>query len=209
MIAVRCRPIDNWAGPRTRDWDRRSSPFSAGWPRVRTDLMRELVHLDADDVVIGLEIRPDHIRLDGWPKAEANPPPPVILTFTSKVGPLRFQCDRYSKWQDNLRAIGLTLQRLRLVDEGGVARSGEQYQGWNALPPGQPSAVGSAMTGEDAARLLAVEGLDEVDAWVDVMASPEVAFRNAARRHHPDAGGDPAMFRRVTEARDLLLARVS
>jgi curved DNA-binding protein CbpA len=30
------------------------------------------------------------------------------------------------------------------------------------------------------------------------------AFRAAARHHHPDAGGDPDVFRRLVEARDLL-----
>lgn len=35
----------------------------------------------------------------------------------------------------------------------------------------------------------------------------ELAFRKAARRHHPDAGGDPAKFRSIVNARDFLLGR--
>ncbi len=35
----------------------------------------------------------------------------------------------------------------------------------------------------------------------------ESAFRRAARRHHPDAGGDPAKFRAIVDARNLLLER--
>lgn len=35
----------------------------------------------------------------------------------------------------------------------------------------------------------------------------ESAFRKAARRHHPDVGGDPARFRAIVDARNLLLAR--
>lgn len=31
------------------------------------------------------------------------------------------------------------------------------------------------------------------------------AYRAAAKRHHPDLGGDPVTFRAVTAARDLLL----
>ncbi len=38
-------------------------------------------------------------------------------------------------------------------------------------------------------------------------AQIESAFRKAARRHHPDVGGDPARFRALLDARDLLLAR--
>jgi hypothetical protein len=33
------------------------------------------------------------------------------------------------------------------------------------------------------------------------------AFRKAARRHHPDIGGDPARFRAILKARNLLLGR--
>lgn len=37
----------------------------------------------------------------------------------------------------------------------------------------------------------------------------ESAFRKSARRHHPDVGGDPAKFRALLAARDLLLGRES
>lgn len=33
------------------------------------------------------------------------------------------------------------------------------------------------------------------------------AARDAAKKLHPDAGGDPQLFRQLTEARDLLVAR--
>lgn len=36
----------------------------------------------------------------------------------------------------------------------------------------------------------------------------ESAFRKAARRHHPDVGGDPAQFRAILDARNLLLGRL-
>jgi hypothetical protein len=36
----------------------------------------------------------------------------------------------------------------------------------------------------------------------------ESAFRKAARRHHPDVGGDPAKFRALLDARNLLLGRL-
>lgn len=35
----------------------------------------------------------------------------------------------------------------------------------------------------------------------------ESAFRKAARRHHPDMGGDPAKFRAIVDARNFLLGR--
>ncbi len=35
----------------------------------------------------------------------------------------------------------------------------------------------------------------------------ESSFRKAARRHHPDVGGDPAKFRQLVDARNLLSTR--
>jgi DnaJ domain len=35
----------------------------------------------------------------------------------------------------------------------------------------------------------------------------ESAFRKAARRHHPDVGGDPVKFRKLVDARNLLSTR--
>jgi hypothetical protein len=37
----------------------------------------------------------------------------------------------------------------------------------------------------------------------------ETAFRSAVKIHHLDAGGDPGMLRRLTEARDLLIGAAS
>ena len=40
-----------------------------------------------------------------------------------------------------------------------------------------------------------------------ILADPKIAqtaYRAAAAKHHPDRGGDPELFRRLTAARDLL-----
>ena len=37
----------------------------------------------------------------------------------------------------------------------------------------------------------------------------ESAFRKAARKHHPDVGGDPKEFRAIVDARNLLLGRAT
>lgn len=204
MTTVRCRPIDRWDGPRRPDGERRVAPYGASWARTRRDLEHEIRHLDGTDVTVGIDVRPDQIRVDGWPKGNVSVPAAVVLTFESSQGPLRFQCDRWAHWEDNLRAIGLTLQRLRLVDEGGVARSGEQYRGWGALPPGQPMPP-AAMSVDDAVIFIGTWAWDHP--YVnphEVIDDLDAAYRAAAKRLHPDTGGDPALFRRLSEARDLL-----
>jgi hypothetical protein len=190
------------------DWERSPSPFDVRWDRQLAGLVRELEHLDAADINVGLNCRPSQLRADGWPKGGASLDDPVSLTFASKVGPLRFQCDRFFPWQANLRAIGLTLQRLRLVDEGGVARSGEQYTGWNALPPGRPMGPPTMplQTAEKVmGEALGLSGADVCDGWAEHGAG---WYRNLSRRHHPDSNpdADPAVFARLAEAKAVLEA---
>jgi hypothetical protein len=214
---ITARPIDQWPGEFTKD--RQPSPFSATWTDTVDILDRELYQLDARNAVLQLAVTEQQCRRDGWIRADARPQHPgVILSFDSVHGPLRYHTDRFMNrgwagylpgWQSNVRAIALGLEALRRVDRYGITRAGEQYRGWNALPPGGPVELGAAMTVDEAARTLAdwsgQDGLLGVN-------DPDVinaAWRRAARDHHPDHGGDPEQFRRITEARDLLLGRAS
>lgn len=56
---------------------------------------------------------------------------------------------------------------------------------------------------DEYATALRLLGLPPYSSDADV----ESAFRKAARRHHPDVGGDPARFRAIVAARNLLLGR--
>lgn len=218
---IRCHPIDQWTGPRRTKHER--SPYDAGPDRIRTDLAFELEHLGASSAQIGLDLRRDEIRQDGWPRAQAVAPPAVVLTFEADgIGTLRFQMDRFDHWWDNLRAIGLTLQRLRLVEQTGVARSGEQYRGWAAIGPGEPVALGAgspSMTREAAAQLLSDHAIESPLSGRSVVSVSDLlstspdhaawalrqAYRLGAQRTHPDGSTpDAALFARLTEARDVL-----
>lgn len=195
------RPIDRWPDPPTRH--RQRSRFESTVGATRDLLERECKHLGAREVVIQIAVRESDIRIDGtYPKANAIAPHPgVIVSFESKHGPLRYSTDLFTHWQDNLRAIALGLEALRKVDRYGIASGGEQYVGWNALPPGTP--MGVAMTIDQAQRLLGL-----ADGAYEVPDDVRRAYRHVAGEHHPDHGGDPDTFRHLTEARDLLLGGV-
>ena len=62
--------------------------------------------------------------------------------------------------------------------------------------------MGPAMTEADARTIL------HLDASHDASMVKE-AFRRQAKTAHPDAGGDADTYRRLVEARDLLLAALS
>lgn len=197
MTEIRCRPIDTWEGDRTPWEHTRAAPFRVQFHRLIAELGRELAHLDASDVTIGLDLASHQIRADGWPNARASVPYPVSLVFQSKHGPLRYQCDRWERWQDNLRAIGLTLHRLRLVEDAGVVKSGEQYRGWAQLPPATIQ-LGSGMTYEQAQAI--VWNASGMTAMPDTGPLLDQAWKHAAKHHHPDVGGDHDEWVRIEQA---------
>jgi hypothetical protein len=200
------RPIDRWPGEFSPE--REYTPFTATWADTVDLLAREVEALGATEIVLQLAITERECRRDGWIRADARPTHPgVIVSFTSRHGPLRYHTDRFTHrrwngylpgWQSNVRAIALGLEALRRIDRYGIAGAGQQYTGWNALPAGRP--LPAAMTADEAEGILraaAGPGGDDSQSYLDL-------YRLAARRHHPDTGGDPAEFRRITEARDLL-----
>jgi hypothetical protein len=202
---LRYRPLDDWQGPTTpepRPW----SDYASGLDRIVAELDRSFGHLKATEATILVDVPPRAIRVDGQLRADAAPGPRVALLIITEHGPLRFQCDRWSHWQDNLRCIALTLDRLRLIDRDGCAVGGQAYRGWAAIP--QTTGVG--MTRTEAARLLCeatAETIGEDPSDIDGVARvARSLYTDAARRLHPDVGGDPATFARLTQARDVLLA---
>lgn len=199
---VQCRPLASWDGPRTPVAERRSRlAFRAGWTSTLDLLDRELEHLDARDVVLELEVGPDDVRADGWPRSTARPTfPGVRLAFASTHGPLIYATDAYDLWQHNVRAIALGLEALRAVDRYGVTHRGEQYTGWAALPAAPTSdAVRAA-----AETVYALGGDEHPDTIVDVPAIRRLAVRKAARMAHPDRGGTPASWESLRNAAIVL-----
>jgi hypothetical protein len=179
------RPIDEWPGRLTTY--RKDSAFRVGIGNTHELLGRELWHLGAkhSTTVLEIAVSPLDFTLDGSRlRAHAKPEHPgVILSFESKHGNLRYACDKYRDWADNLRAIALTLESLRAVDRWGAVHDAEQYKGWERLAaPGSMS--------RDAAR-----------AFIDEHGG---TFVEAAKRLHPDVGGEPQLFQRLMEARKVL-----
>lgn len=196
--------------------------FKAGWDDTKELLRAEVDKVcsaDADPIiVVQVDVEASSIRQDGFMRADRKVRSEgVIVSFDSRYGPLRYACNTFRSaywrdlpgWQANVRAIALGLSDLRRLDRYGIARRGEQYTGFGALPPGRP--MGAAMTWDEAARLLeqaaglqpAVVSSHRGDH--SLAAHVAVAYRRAAKNHHPDVGGDAATFDRLTQARDLLI----
>lgn len=207
------------------------SRFSASWSATCRELQLEANHVAGRpglhgqrgvDVYVEVDLPPSAIRNDGGIRANARPPTSQVVAVTvphRELGELRLVSGRYKGsgyggylpgWQANVRAVALTLKALRDVDRWGAA-SGEQYRGFAAIgATSTGTALGAGMTRADATQILATATGDEHYRLVTPgeVADADLAarmYRAAARRHHPDHGGDPALFAEITRARDLLV----
>ena len=213
---VTFRPIVLWPGQLTRDSQRRSTPFYARIDETWRLLEREVDHVGGAELVVQLALDEGQIRLDGKPRAGADPGHPgVIVSFESRYGPLQYATDVFTHWHANLRAIALGLEALRKVDRYGISKRGEQYTGWKALPAGAAPATNGALSLEQAARVIAINAdgaVGRTEAEIAEVARyvltdrniREVAYRQAAKRLHPDAGGSADDFVRLQDAKRLL-----
>ena len=191
------RPIVAWPGVETRE--RQRSNFSAPWRSTLELLDRELHYLGGGNrnapAVLQIAMREQDFRLDGLPRANAVPAHPgVILAIESSKGPLSFPCDRFTRWQDNLRAIALALEALRKIDRYGITPNAEQYTGWRAIESST-----SSQTPEAALRYIKrVSGSQ-------LAQTTEHAYRKARAMAHPDRNnGDREQWDRVEEAAAIL-----
>lgn len=191
-------PIGAWPG--SLALRRKPSQFSASLGDTLDVLKRELRMLAATNVRLQVAVPPEQFRLDGRPRSNAVATHPgVILTLESKHGALSYPCDTFTTWPDNLRAIALALDALRRVDRYGVTQGGEQYRGFLAI---EATASRAEFATADDALAFVCEFLGDAAGAVtltsrDALAS---AVRAAKRDTHPDLGGDPAAFHRVSLA---------
>jgi hypothetical protein len=199
-VRYQFRPLE-WTGPVTPAASRKQATFRATYPATLELLFSEAEKLGARELILQVDVFERDIRTDGLPRSNARfgESPAVIVSFESRHGPLRYATDAFTQWQDNLRAIALSLEALRAVDRYGVSRRGEQYAGWRALEAGNGQAFASADAAERWMRgqLTARIGAHSV-------REPRELYRGLAKLMHPDAGGDPADWDRLDAARQLL-----
>lgn len=183
----------------------RASPFQSAWTSTEQLLLREVQHLQGRDLVVEADFTERDIRLDGRPRANARPASPAVrVAFDSVHGPLTYATDRFTTWQDNVRAIALGLEALRKVDRYGITKRGEQYTGWKALPGGS-GAESSHMTRERAIAVLA-SYVDVPPEHLNLEAeSLRSTWRRARREAHPDRhAGDQTKWDVVEQAARVL-----
>ena len=130
------------------------------------------------------------LRRDGLPYAGQREPDDkaVAVYFTYNRVPMCFACDQWDRLKDNMQAIHKTIEALRGIERWGSGDMMQQaFQGFVALPaPAKPHDVLGVPIGASEADIVA-------------------AWRERAKRCHPDNGGDADEFQRITAAKNALL----
>jgi hypothetical protein len=176
-----------WPLDKTRTGFPQRSRFVTSFAVARNELLKEIKMLGGVHPVLSTNLP---LRRDGLPYA--NQPEPkdrgVAVYFTLKGQSMCFACDRWDRVVDNVQAIRHTISALRGIERWGTGDMVQQaFTGFIALPnPESPhSILGVPRT---ATR-------DEIEA----------AFREKAKKAHPDCGGSNAEMRRLNEARQEAL----
>lgn len=163
-----------------------SSRFKVSFASTRDALMREIRALGGTLPVLSTNVE---LKNNGLPYATQKEPDDrgVAVYFTLKGQQFCFACDRWNKVGDNIQAIRHTIAALRGIERWGTGDMVQQaFTGFIALP--------SQIDPYDVLGVKRGASGDEIDA----------AYRQKVKLCHPDAGGDPEAFRKLTEARKKL-----
>lgn len=209
-VEIEFRPMDHSTWVDDGAPDRKRSTFKVAFYENVRLLKREIANLGADFAVLEIDYDGCDLRLDGMPRAGTKAKSPrVRVSFEApSIGPLCYMCDTYRDWHSNLRAISLTLERLRAIERYGATRNQQQYRGWAALPEKSGGAIRSK---DEAAKFL----LDVSAFPADELSLHELArgiglnkaYRMAAHNAHPDKpGGSNGLMARVNEAKEMILS---
>lgn len=217
MLKIKIKPITNWIGAETKYPSR--SQFKAAYSQTKKLLEKELENLNSIESTqeIAMFINPEDLRNDGDLRANRRPyKHGVILSFLRLTGrtlrnnvtgdvrretqTLSYPCDKFDDWQDNVRAIALSLEALRKVARYGVFSHADMVERL-ALPPAE---------GRIADRQTAAEFISRYsDLLSNHIESDAVAARNAYRqaaiRLHPDRqDGSHELFLNLQKAKEIL-----
>lgn len=119
--------------------------------------------------------------------------PGVVAYFILREQSIAIPCDRWRKVEDNVKAIGLTIEAMRGMERWGAKHMiTAMFKGFAALPE---------RTGQSCWEILEVSP-NASEAQILGM------YRDKAKVAHPDVGGSNEAFAELTAAKDLALSSV-
>jgi hypothetical protein len=168
-----------------------AAPFRRGGVRLAvpdalTRLDVELGRLGARAPTLSTNV---NLRLDGRIRGDETPADPgVAVYFAFKGKAIALAADRFLRVADNVAAIAGHIEAIRRIERYGIGTIEQAMAGYRALPA------------DTAADWRAVFGFAPTAALT--LADVDAAYRTAARRLHPDAGGSDVGMAHINRARE-------
>jgi hypothetical protein len=172
------------------------SPPSTSIAKTTSAIETEMGRLDPAEWRVDTGSGGAHTKRNGLPKHSANPQDPgVVLRWKKDSEDFAVACDAYTRLRDNLRCVYLWVNETRMRGQRPV-ETGESEFAAARLPPADEAAV---VASEPPAHGVLGVPPDASDEEVNN------AFRDLAKEHHPDQGGDVETFQRLRDAREAML----
>src|SRR5690606_37638439 len=116
--------------------------------------------------------------LDGLPRSgQAEPSDPGVALYFDLAGkPHCMPCDTYTKVAQNIAAIAAHIEATRAIERHGVSSVAEMFSGFTALPAPSSKRAWRDVLGFHGTQLPSKASIDS-------------AWREKAKKAHPDAGG--------------------
>ncbi|WP_378952235.1 J domain-containing protein [Mesorhizobium sp. ANAO-SY3R2] len=192
MSEVQAFPL-TWPDTMPRTERKADSRFRTGLAPALKNVRTSLIHFagDTGKRVEGVVIS-SNVTLGVDRPADAG----VAVWFTWDGSQVCIAVDRYAKVEDNLQAIHHIIEARRTeMRHGGLHIVRATFRGFMALP---------APAGKRAWR----EVLGYAPQQTPSKTSLEAAFRNAAKRTHPDAGGSAEAMAELNAAKEQALKEI-
>lgn len=176
--------------PRIEPGWRKRGTFKVDTLESEAFLRDELTKLGGSELIISSNVR---VKPNGFPRANDPAPrdPGVAIYFTMKKKTMSMGCDAYDSVRANVRALGYCLQALRSLERHGSSAILERaFRGFAALP-----AIASP------ASWTAALGVQEGASQAEI----DKAFREQAKKLHPDKGGSDEAMSNLNAAREAAL----
>jgi hypothetical protein len=160
---------------------------------AQTTLHKEVERLNGTGLVVSTNLR---VKIDGMLyAADMNKKiedPGVAVYFKYKGKDTSMCCDQYERVWENIYALAKSIEALRSIERWGVSDFlNKAFTGFTALPSPELSNWWTVL------GIMPFASLDQI----------KQAYKDKAKMHHPDTGGDVNEFHKIQRAYETGLQR--
>lgn len=195
-MTVESYPLQ-WPAGWPRTTVRQYSAFKTSMNMAQYKLKENVRLLGGVSMVLSTNVP---VRNDGMPYASfkgggSKFDSGIAVYFSLKEKQMVFACDRYIKIEENVHAVGLTIEALRGIERWGASQMMERaFSGFAALPPA------IELPRQERPWWEVLGFLEEPERWGTLGGMLRDRRNALLQREHPDKGGDEAAAAEINRA---------